>query len=123
MAVVVAEYETPHPYALVGRGNGGQRGQRSKLVAEWLLDEMVAEQKRGEACLLGPTSRLHQLLGRADALPQESESKRVRMHHPLCHRASRSESPGEHAETRSRPKVRCDAGREWHSAPSDRCSQ
>src|SRR5215468_2307352 len=81
MAVVVAEHETPHPYALRGRGDGGQRDQRSKLVAEWLLDEMVAEQKRGEACLLGPMSRLHQLLGRADALPQKSESKRAWMHH------------------------------------------
>src|SRR5215469_18164653 len=81
MAVVVAEHETPHPYALRGSGDGRQRGQRSKLVTEWLLDEMVAEQKRGEACLLGPTSRLHQLLGRADALPQESKPKRARPHH------------------------------------------
>src|SRR5215475_10951551 len=81
MAVVVAEDEAPYPYALRGSGDGRQRGQRSKLVAKWLLDEMVAEQKRGEACLLGPMSRLHQLLGRADALPQESEPKRARMHH------------------------------------------
>ena len=43
MTVVVAEHQTPHPKLLRGSGDRRERGQRGKLVAEWLLDEMIAE--------------------------------------------------------------------------------
>src|SRR5262245_25320824 len=81
MTVVVAEHQTPHPKSLRGSGGRRERGQRGKLVAERLLDEMIAEQKRREARRLGTTSRFHELRGGADVLAQESEAKSVRTRH------------------------------------------
>src|SRR5262245_1344578 len=77
MTVVVAEHHTPHPKPLGGSGDRRERGQRGKLVAKWLLDEMVAEQKGREARRLGATSRFHERRHRADVLTQEPEPKSV----------------------------------------------
>jgi hypothetical protein len=42
MTGVVAEPEAPNPEPLRGSRDRSERGQRGKLVAERLLDEMVA---------------------------------------------------------------------------------
>jgi hypothetical protein len=82
VAVVVTEHQAPHAQRLRGGGDGRERRQWGKLVAERLRDKMVADQKRREARHLGAASRFHQLLGRAYALAQESEPKRARIHPP-----------------------------------------
>src|SRR5262245_7865850 len=118
MTVVVAEHQTPHPKPLRGSGDRRERGQRGELVAERLLDEMIAEQKRREARPLGATSRFHELGGRADVLAQESEAKSVRTRH-----ASAS-SGGLHCAPRPNANIstiaecpsitpRCPRSREW----------
>ena len=50
MAVVVTEHQASHPEPLRRGGDRRERGQRGQLVAEGLLDEMITEQKRREAC-------------------------------------------------------------------------
>src|SRR5262245_7124261 len=81
MTVVVAEHQTPHAKPLRDGGDRRERGERSKLMPERLLDEMIAEQERREAHRLGATRCFHERRGRADVLTQESKAKSVRPRH------------------------------------------
>ena len=58
MAVVVGQNQVPRSQSVRRAGYRRERGQRGELMAEGLLDEMISDQERRVAGILGPAISL-----------------------------------------------------------------
>jgi hypothetical protein len=79
--MISASRAAPDAQSVRRAGHRRERGQRGELMTERRLDEMISDQERRIAGILGPARGAQQRRGRARVLAEHSEPKGSRAGH------------------------------------------